>query len=83
MRKVAWLAAMVMWGAVAQDAPFQVGLAEIDITPPAGYRMDGYFYERLNTGRSDPLQAKALVLSAGRHARRARRRAISSACRSR
>ncbi len=52
-------------GAVAQEAPFQVGLAEIDITPPTGYRMDGYFYERLNTGRRDPLMAKALVLQQG------------------
>jgi hypothetical protein len=52
-------------GAVAQEAPLQVGLAEIDITPPTGYRMDGYFYERLNTGRRDPLMAKALVLQQG------------------
>ena len=49
----------------AQDAPLQVGLAEIDITPPVGYRMDGYFYERLNTGQRDPLMAKALVLQQG------------------
>lgn len=61
----AWLAAVVMWGAVAQDLPLQVGLAEIDITPPAGYRMDGYFYERLNTGQRDPLKAKAMVFQQG------------------
>jgi len=65
MRMMAGLAALMMWGALAQDAPFQVGLAEIDITPPSGYRMDGYFYERLNTGRRDPLLAKALVLQQG------------------
>ena len=61
----AWLAAVAMWGAVAQDLPLQVGLAEIDITPPAGYRMDGYFYERLNTGQRDPLKAKAMVFQQG------------------
>src|SRR5687767_14401332 len=62
---VGWLAAVVMWGAVAQDRPLQVGVAEIDITPPAGYRMDGYFYERLNTGQRDPLKAKAMVFQQG------------------
>ncbi len=47
------------------ESPLQVGLAEIDITPPVGYRMDGYFYERLNTGQRDPLKAKALVFQQG------------------
>lgn len=65
MRTVALFVAMAMWSAVAQDAPFQIGLADIDITPPAGYRMDGYFYERLNTGVRDPLQAKAIVFQQG------------------
>jgi len=67
MRTAAWLAAVVVWGAVAhaQEVPLQVGLADIDITPPAGYRMDGYFYERLNTGVRDPLKAKAIVFQQG------------------
>ena len=73
MRRTIWFAATVatvalMMGSVlrAQDrAPFHVGLAEIDITPPAGYRMDGYFYERLNTGQRDPLKAKAIVFRQG------------------
>ena len=66
MRGVAWLAALMMWSAAAaQDRPLEAGLAEIDITPPIGYRMDGYFYERLNTGQRDPLKAKALVLQQG------------------
>lgn len=47
------------------ETALQVGLAEIDITPPIGYRMDGYFYERLNTGQRDPLKAKALVFQQG------------------
>ena len=65
MRMMAWLVALAIWAAVPQEAAFQVGLAEIDITPPVGYRMDGYFYERLNTGQRDPLKAKALVLQQG------------------
>jgi neutral ceramidase len=48
-----------------QSLPLQAGLAEIEITPPVGYRMDGYFSERLSTGVKDPLKAKALVLQQG------------------
>jgi len=44
----------------------QAGLAEIDITPPIGYRMAGYFDERFSTGVHDPLKAKAIVLQQGR-----------------
>ena len=61
---IAWLA-MLAGGAVAQNATLSVGLAEIEITPPLGYRMDGYFAERLSTGTKDPLKAKALVFQQG------------------
>ncbi len=43
-------------------AELQAGVAVVDITAPKGYRMSGYFHERLNTGTHDPLLAKALVL---------------------
>src|SRR6266850_305710 len=43
----------------------KVGVAEIDITPPVGHRMAGYFDERLATGVHDPLKAKAIVLQQG------------------
>src|ERR1051325_8666805 len=46
-------------------AAFRAGLATIDITPPIGWRMSGYFYERLSTGTHDPLQAKAVVFRQG------------------
>ena len=61
------LAAMTPGAVTAQtgEAAFRAGLAEIEITPPAGYRMDGYFTERLNTGLKDPLKAKALVFQQG------------------
>ena len=52
---------------LAKDAPpLQAGAAEIDITPHVGYRMAGYFNERLATGTHDPLKAKAIVLSDGK-----------------
>jgi sugar phosphate isomerase/epimerase len=56
---VATLATMV-------TADLAAGIAVIDITPPVGYRMSGYFRERLSTGTSNPLNAKAIVLHQGR-----------------
>jgi neutral ceramidase len=45
------------WG----EPLLKVGVAEVDITPPLGYPMAGYYHERLATGTKDPLKAKALV----------------------
>src|SRR5437870_13292634 len=49
-------------GAASDAGAFKIGAAEIDITPPIGHRMAGYFDERLSTGVHDPLKAKALLL---------------------
>src|SRR5437762_3595890 len=46
-------------------AHVEVGAAEIDITPPVGHRMAGYFDERFSTGTHDPLKAKAIVARQG------------------
>jgi len=46
----------------ALSAPLKIGAAEIDITPPVGHRMAGYFDERLATAVHDPLKAKAIIL---------------------
>jgi len=45
--------------------PLRVGVATVEITPPLGYRMSGYFRERRATAVHDPLQAKALVFRQG------------------
>ena len=45
--------------------PFLMGTATVEITPPLGYRMSGYFHERLSLGTTDPLLAKAMVFSQG------------------
>jgi hypothetical protein len=45
--------------------PLKCGFAVSDITPPVGYRMSGYFYERFSTGVANPLLAKAVVLQQG------------------
>jgi hypothetical protein len=53
--------------ALPQPAPpLTAGVAVAEITPPKGFRMSGYFYERFNTGTHDPLQAKVLVLRQGK-----------------
>jgi len=57
-------------GQTASAAPAPVpgltaGVAVVDITPPTGYRMSGYFRERLSTGTSNPLYAKGIVLKQG------------------
>lgn len=44
-------------------ADVRAGLAEVDITPPVGWRLSGYFAERVSTGTHDPLKAKAIVLA--------------------
>lgn len=49
----------------AADA-LAIGAAEVDITPPIGHRMAGYFDERLSTAIHDALHAKALVVGQGR-----------------
>ena len=53
-------------GRPATGESLSAGAAEIDITPPVGYRLAGYFSERLATGIHDPLKAKAIVLRQGR-----------------
>lgn len=55
-------AAMVQPG---MAEPLQIGAAETDITPPEGFPMAGYYYERLATGVIDPLKAKAVVFQDG------------------
>jgi neutral ceramidase len=42
-----------------------VGVAEVDITPPVGFPMAGYYHERLAEGTIDPLKAKAIVFRDG------------------
>ncbi len=49
----------------APAVPLEAGVSVADITPPVGYRMSGYFHERLSEGVSNPLHAKALVLRQG------------------
>jgi len=57
-----WLFVLALLSTCARAGDLRVGRAEVDITPPPGMPMGGYFYVRVNTGVHDPLYAKALVL---------------------
>ncbi len=46
-------------------ADLLVGVSGVDITPPLGTRLGGYFRERFAESIRDPLQAKAIVFAQG------------------
>ena len=52
---------LACWSSASADA-LRVGAAAVDITPPNGTAMAGYFDERLEQGVDNDLYAKALVL---------------------
>jgi hypothetical protein len=63
------MAALFMGTAVTPGfaaAGLKAGFASVDITPPIGWRMSGYFHERLSTETHDPLMAKAVVMEQDR-----------------
>ena len=60
MRPALLLALLLSVPAGADD--LKVGAASVDITPPVGTPMAGYYSERAAEGVHDPLYAKALVL---------------------
>lgn len=59
----------VSFTASAQAEPLMAGVARVDITPPPGLPMYGYFgrikNNQLSTGTMDPLYARVLVLAVG------------------
>lgn len=63
--KLAVAVGLLMGPAAASGEPLEAGIAVVDITPLPGYRMCGYFHERLNTGTHDLLLAKAVVFKQG------------------
>lgn len=52
---------LVPASARGSSSQLRVGVAEVDITPPEGFPMAGYYHERLAEGTIDPLKAKAIV----------------------
>lgn len=53
------------WSLELPAAEWRAGFAEVDITPPVGWRRAGGYTELVSTGVRDPLLAKAMVLAQG------------------
>ncbi|HEY5910809.1 MAG TPA: neutral/alkaline non-lysosomal ceramidase N-terminal domain-containing protein [Verrucomicrobiae bacterium] len=58
---VAWFLSV----ATIPAADIRAGVAQVDITPPAGIPMAGYYHERGADGVLDPLFSKAMVIETG------------------
>ena len=59
---LAIIAGMAVSSASVIASEFQAGLATMDITPPLGMPMAGYYHERGADGVLDPLFCKAMVI---------------------
>lgn len=57
--------ALVFAGVSLHGQQLQLGVAQVDITPPIGSPLAGYYYNRVSTGVHDPLHVKAMVLEQG------------------
>ena len=53
---------------MSKGEDFKAGFARVDITPPLGTPIVGYFEERRVKGVLDPLEANALAISDGERA---------------
>lgn len=57
-----WILGLVL---VRSLGALEAGVAAVDITPPKGAPLAGYYFNRAATGTHDALQAKAIVLREG------------------
>lgn len=58
-------AVLTLSGFFSARAQFSAGFGRMDITPPLGIRLAGYFHERRADGVLDPLEAIAVAFSDG------------------
>ena len=67
MNKTGILLASILVSMAAQAAPadFRAGFARVDVTPPDGAFVPGYFSERYGRGADTPLVAECLALEGG------------------
>ena len=66
MKKLLFVGAAVTMAAAVFAGEFKVGFARVDITPPLGVYMPGYYQIRRATQVLDPLQINMLALSDGK-----------------
>lgn len=62
MKKFFLLWLWCLTGGAGLGGELRAGVAQVDITPPTGVGMAGYYSERLAEGTLDPLGAQAMVL---------------------
>ena len=55
----------LVFTACAVFAEFKAGFARVDVTPPLGIPITGYFYKRIADGMLDPLYADCVAVSDG------------------
>ncbi len=61
-----WILASALLAAGVATAEFQAGFARVDITPPLGVYMPGYYQSRYAKAVLDPLQINLVAFSDGR-----------------
>jgi hypothetical protein len=59
------IVALMVFATRAHAQQLKLGVAQVDITPPVGAPLAGYYYKRDATGVHDPLHVKAMVLEQG------------------
>ncbi len=65
VRLVAWSLCIFLGAGIASAEELRSGFAALEITPPVGWRMYGYYEEVISTAVHDPLFVKAVVLEQG------------------
>ncbi len=58
-------ASVIVLAACAAAQDYRAGTAMVDVTPPPGTAISGYYYKRAARGVHDPLHAKAIVIQSG------------------
>ena len=66
MKKSLFLALSVVGTLAASSADLSAGFSRVDITPPLGTAMTGYFKERRAKKVLDPLQINCVAFSDGK-----------------
>ena len=61
-------AAVALCATFALHAEFQAGFARLDVTPPLGIPIPGYFHKRIANGVLDPLCVECVAVSDGTNA---------------
>ena len=63
---IAFAAFLAGVGTVSAEERFEAGFARVDITPPIGTPLSGYYGRRVSDGVLDPLYARCLAVSDGK-----------------